>query len=186
MLSQEEEAYAEFADTFGPRLRAYFVSRGLVLADAEDLAVSCVTDIALKVDRYRQSVGGGFEAWVFTLARHALSDWRRTQLPTEPLDESLLVGGAGEDKEEKSDIVFAVREALERLPDADRMLILLRDLEGEHSYQEIGERMNIRQETARVRHSRALAKLKSILEYDPRVRRRLARSQNNPSGENNE
>src|ERR1700730_11791154 len=84
MSASEDEAFKEFSDLFGPRIRGYLIVHGLNPADAEDLAGSCITDIALKADRYREVEGAGFTAWVFTLVRHALVDWwrrRRAELP---------------------------------------------------------------------------------------------------------
>lgn len=46
MRSVEAEAFREFADHFGPPFRAMFIRRGLTPPAAEDLAVSCISDIA--------------------------------------------------------------------------------------------------------------------------------------------
>jgi RNA polymerase sigma factor (sigma-70 family) len=171
MLALEDEAYNEFARIFGPRLRALFIRQGLTMADAEDLAVSCVTDIALKVEKYKQISEGGFGAWVFTLARHALADWRRSHHPTEELPDDLAAQLIPADDEEQNlDAILAVREALAQFSEMDQSLILLRNLGDEYSYAELSERLGISREAARVRHFRALKRLKVILEKDPRIK----------------
>jgi len=169
MLALEEEAYNQFAHIFGPRLRAFFVRRGLSDSDAEDLAGSCITDIALKVRHYRHVTGGGFKAWVFTLARHALVDWLRTRLPTQELPDDLPSEAANETTEEDLSVVLAVQDALAKLSDLDRSLILLRNLKEEDTYLAFLSENKISAGTARVRHFRALKKLKQILLQDPRI-----------------
>lgn len=174
MGALEEEAYNEFAHIFGPRLRAFFIKRGLTEADAEDLAASCVTDIALKVKKYRQLTEGGFAAWVFTLARHALSDWHRTHRPTEPLPEDLTAPSIEEEPEEETSAILAVQEALSQFSELDRSLILLRNLRLEETYAALGKLHGISEGAARTRHFRALKQLKAILEVDPRIKEFLS------------
>lgn len=175
MADSEEDAYSEFADTFGPRLKAFFVKRGLAASDAEDLAVSCVTDISLKVDKYKPLKEGGFEAWVFTLARHSLIDWLRSRRESEPLPDDLPAPPFeyNEDAEFEIDITLAVREAVYQLPSSDQALIQLRHLGAESTYKEIADQLNISPESARVRHFRAMKRLKVILEEDDRIIRFL-------------
>src|SRR5262245_41630137 len=70
----EADAYDEFSRWFGPRLKRFFERRGLSPMDAEDLAATCVTDIALKARMYRPELGT-FNAWVFAVAGNALKDF---------------------------------------------------------------------------------------------------------------
>lgn len=177
MAAAEEDAFAEFVVTFGPRLRAFFIKKGLAASDAEDLSVSCVTDIALKVDKYKSLREGGFEAWVFTLARHSLIDLLRSRRNTEPLSASLTAQVADEEEDAGSEfaISLAVRDAVARLSAPDQLLIRLRHLEAESTYQEIATHLGISTEAARVRHFRAMKRLKSLLETDGRISRFLER-----------
>lgn len=176
MTASDERAYVEFADTYGPRLRAFFMRRGLNSGDAEDLAVSCVTDIALKVDQYHSRKPGGFTAWVFTIARNRLIDRIRARKNTEPLNENLAAPDPPDfDIVPDSDASEAVDEAMAQLSSNDRLVVTLRHIVEEHSYEEIGRKLNISSEAARVRHHRALKRLKSILEKDNRISRRLLR-----------
>jgi RNA polymerase sigma-70 factor (ECF subfamily) len=180
MAVSEEEAFVEFAKIFGPRLRAFFINRGLSVTDAEDLSVTCVTDISLKVDKYTPVKEGGFAAWVFTLARHAMIDWLRRRRATEPLPETLATPDQFNDDEDEPNMeaILAVRDALSQLSEDDRTLILLRDLGEKSSYTEIGERLGLRTDAIRVRHHRALKKLKGLLEKDPQIIKLLNRENN--------
>jgi len=176
MVGLEERAYEEFADLFGPRFLRYFIRRGLPAMEAEDLAVSCVSDIALKVDRYHRTQGGGFEAWVFTLVRHIWADWWRAYKETVPLPQQLV--GADPRAIETGpnpEVVSAVRDALQCLTPKDREIIEFRDLGGETTYIEIGAQLGIRPGTARQRHRRALRRLQALLEKDHRIKSLLER-----------
>lgn len=173
MVALEDQAYQDFADHFGRRFRTLFLHQGLGGSDAEDLAVSCISDIALKVDRYRPGAGaGGFAGWVFTLARNAVIDWLRRHRPTVPLlEQAPAPSGPDSDQE----LYHAVWEALAQLSPDDQAIIRLRDLERECSYAEIGEHLGIQTGAARTRHSRALHRLASLLDRDPRVRAAIGR-----------
>jgi RNA polymerase sigma factor (sigma-70 family) len=171
MAVAEVEAYSEFAVTFGPRLRAFFLRKGVAAGEAEELSVSCITDIALKIDKYKPLRPGGFEAWVFTLARHSLTDWWRSHRGTVPLSDDLTAPAFDDDQgiEPNFIIAVAVREAIAQLAVSDQLLIRMRHLESESTYAEIGDRLNISPEAARVRHFRAMKRLKTILEADERI-----------------
>jgi RNA polymerase sigma factor (sigma-70 family) len=180
MLAAEDPAFIEFADYFGPRFRSLFISRGLSPADAEDLAVSCVTDTALKIDKFKAKDGGNFEGWVFTVARHYVADWRRRmKLATAVIDESVAAAkpaSHGQENEPNEEVVAAVREALTQLPEDDVTLIKYRNLGAEHTFAELARRVGITPEAARVRHFRALRRLKLLLEADPRLTSILCRA----------
>ena len=170
MVDLEEEAYKQFAQIFGPRLRAFFIRRGLTEIEAEDLAGSCVTDIALKVRKYRQVTAGGFRGWVFTLARHALVDWRRTHQPTEELTDDVAAPLHDDEASENLPVVLAVEEALSEFSELDRSLLLLRNLQEKGTYAAIGELHGMTEGAVRVRHFRAKKQLKTMLENDPRLK----------------
>lgn len=189
MLGFEDEAFLEFAEIFGPRLRSFFIRRGLPAGEADDLSVSCVTDISLKVNKYTSVREGGFSSWVFALAHNSMADWWRARHASEPMPENL--GAAppqqqsdegGEGGEGDSEVVLAVRHALSLLSESDRSVVMLREMGGDYAFDEIGELLGIRGDAARVRHHRALKKLKAILEEDPRVAKFIGRRQERGQG----
>ena len=161
----DEEAFRDFADEFGPRLRRYFLSLGSSHADAESLAVSCVSDIAvLKIDRFQDRGPGKFEAWVFRVAYHAWVDEQRGRLgpalPEEVLDEPAV--------EPNPRLETAVEAALAELSDGDRAVIVARYHADVSCFAEIGRQLGITESTARVRHHRAIRRLASTLaEFAP-------------------
>lgn len=168
----DEDAFRDFARAFAVIFRSYFIWQGLPAFEAEDLAATCMTEIPLKVSRYRVQETGGFRAWVFALMRNEANTWwRRQRAIREPLPEDVAF-------EPPVDVavdvprVEAVHEALAQLSDADRQIIELRDLGEERDYEEIGRVLGISTTNARVRHHRALRRLTAILTQDARVRRR--------------
>jgi RNA polymerase sigma factor (sigma-70 family) len=178
MSALEDEAYEEFSDMFGPRIKGYLILHGLTPTDAEDLTGSWITDIALKVDKYREIEGAGFTAWVFTLVRHALADWQRSRKAALPyiddIESENLIDDA--DPEPNVEVIVSVREALAALGEVDQTILDLRYFGVEHSFVEIGKRLGIRPNTVRVRHHRALEKVKAMLETDPRLSTILERA----------
>jgi RNA polymerase sigma factor (sigma-70 family) len=176
MRALDEESFHEFAAFFGPRFKSLFIRKGLTESDAEDLAVSSITDIALKIDKYRITQDGSFKAWVYKLACHCLVDWWRSRRATIPLSDDLNNSSVSTDETESNlEVILAVRDSMAQLSEVDQTLIKLRNLEMSYSYEEIGERLGIRAGTARVRHSRALKRLKKLLEEDSRIQRLIAR-----------
>jgi RNA polymerase sigma factor (sigma-70 family) len=177
----EEAAFETFSRLYGPRFRAYLLARGLPVAEAESLAVSLVTDIALKAPRFQIERGGSFDSWVFTLARNGLADWWRQrfrfagqeQIPEEPAFEMAVEMESPVRKE----LIDAVAQALSTLPLADQEILRRRDMEFNQSYEEIAVGLNMRPGTARVRRTRALRKLKEVLCSDTRVQPFLVRWQ---------
>jgi len=177
MMALEPEAYQEFGDIFGPRFKAFFLSKRVEISEAEDLAVSCITDVARKVaqGKYRITKGGRFESWVFKVAHNGLLDWLRKRKRRHEIEVPLrgdvpTQSALGEKPEGNTDVMCAVHDALAQLSEGDRLIIELRDLGVEFSYSEIGERLGTRPATARVRHFRALKRLQSILAKDLRVK----------------
>jgi RNA polymerase sigma factor (sigma-70 family) len=185
----EEQAFLDFANRFGRELRWLFNHKGLHAFEAEDLAVTAVTDIALKVDRYQQMEQGGFRAWVLTVATRMAMDWHRArqaafadELPedlTDPrattfADEIILdQDGADDDDEQPAHPIGerdqALHDGLGQLSADDRMIVEFRDLGSPLPYEEIGARLGISPGAARVRHHRALKRLEAILRNDPRL-----------------
>jgi RNA polymerase sigma factor (sigma-70 family) len=175
LASLDASAYCSFADIFGPRIRLLFLRNGLTSVEAEDLAETCVTDIAMAIEKYRPIEGAGFSAWVFKIARTRLADWWRRRHPTVPIPYDLPSnthsGEIGCDPE----VAEAVYEGLSCFTERDQIIISMRHLGGEHSFVEIGDHLGIRQGTARVRHKRAMTKLQILLQSDQRIRKFLDR-----------
>jgi len=185
MAAMEKQAFCDFATAFGPRLRGLFLYHGLSLSDAEELAVSCVSDIALKIDRFRPQGDGSFERWAFTVARHALAKWhqaRRKQGEQSPLPDDLSDSYDARENEAVCSVVEAVHNAIDELPEIERTLIALYDLEGSGKLRDLAELVGLKPNTARVRRHRALKSLEKKLGDNPAIRSWLARQRPKSGG----
>lgn len=163
MLARDEHAFREFAEIFGPRLRRLFLAAGVPNYEAEDLAVSCITDIALNVPSY-QPGNGGFAKWVWTIAKHKLADYLSNARRSPPLAE----GTASDDNKDSRDMpdeaaTAAVRKALDQLAQPDQEIVMLRGSDWA-TFEEIEKILALSPGAARVRYQRALRRLKAILE----------------------
>lgn len=101
------------------------------------------------------------KSYLFTTAYHAMVDhWRRGKRMTEltPEMENTPVTGQAEFKGLKA----IINQALSKLPDVQRTVILLRDYEG-YSYEEIGEMTGLNESQVKVYIFRARQTLKGII-----------------------
>jgi RNA polymerase sigma-70 factor, ECF subfamily len=164
MKSLDEEAVREFASMFGPRLRSFLIHLGADPAESESLAMTCISDAVLKLDRFESRGPGSFRAWVLTLARDAwLDERRRRGRALQALPDSIAAVSTACDVTETPKISAEVLRALESLSETDRQIIHLRYFEGCQSFEEIGRRVNLSEGAARVRHHRALRTLERLL-----------------------
>jgi len=176
MCAREPDAFREFSDKFGALFRGIFMSRGMKAAEAEELAVTCVSDISMDVEKYEPREESSFEAWACTIARNKYADWKESQPETQALPETLVAPEPDEKNVVRTEtIVSAVQEAMVELSDTDQLLIELRYKREHRTFKEIGELLDMKVGTVRQRHSRALQQLKKILNQDGRITALLRR-----------
>ena len=175
--SGDRPAFERLVEKYAPFVcRTVFYSVGNS-ADAEDLT----QEIFLKVWRGLPDFGGRsqFLTWLTRIARNTCTDYIRKKQrspKTEPL--MFAVSDDGEESEipiqdtdpardpttaaERKEDAFLLRQAMCRLSEEHRTLILLRDLEG-YSYEQIAGMLGIEVGTVKSRLSRARAKLREML-----------------------
>jgi RNA polymerase sigma-70 factor, ECF subfamily len=95
-------------------------------------------------------------AWLYAVARRRFADFARRSA-REPLGL-----GAPAAAEYGPRVIEALRAALERLPDAQREVVVLKLWRGA-AFAEIAERVGVSDEAARMRFSRGLAALRTAL-----------------------
>jgi RNA polymerase sigma factor (sigma-70 family) len=185
LVRLEPAAFDEFALAFGPRLRRLFASWGANPADAEALAVSSISDIALKADRFVFQGTGSFAGWVFTLARRAWIDFCRRRSPAHSLDGFDPPEPELPSEDPPSGLDEEVSQGLAQLSDIDQAILRARYLGPEQSFAEIAQTLGLEEGAARVRHLRALRRLERILDSSPAVRDWLERRRprDRPHGE---
>ena len=120
--------------------------------------------------------GGNFKAWLMRIVTNACYDElrRRKRQPQLSLDEltednessPLLVSEAipkPESLQARRELVMAIEQCLQELPDVQRTAAVLRDVEG-YNYREIADIMASSVGTVKSRISRARAKLRECLQ----------------------
>jgi len=113
--------------------------------------------------------GKNFTAWLLTLAKNHLIDeyrrtkWERTQ--RDEFDERVLsqaAGGGPEESLEATETKALVWEGLNSLSADMRMILILRDLQGQ-SYEEVAEILHLPLGTVKSRVNRARIQLAQVL-----------------------
>lgn len=100
------------------------------------------------------------KSYLFTTAYHTMIDIIRKEKRSTYSDELTLKEESHENN--YSDLKEILKEAVNRLPEIQRMVLLLRDYEG-YSYQEIGELTNLSESQVKVYIYRARVFLKKYI-----------------------
>src|SRR5262249_32647924 len=76
----DRDAWATFAETYGPRIYSWCRRWHLQEADAEDITQALLVRIPAKMRSFRYDPKtGSFRAWLKAVVRHALADFARNQ-----------------------------------------------------------------------------------------------------------
>lgn len=143
---------------------------------AADAAQDAFISAYKKLQTYR---GGSFKSWLFRIATNACYDElrRRKRRPAASLD-ALMVLDTGPDAQgeaqlasdsetpeafaERSELSAAIQNCLNALPDEQRMVVVLSDVQG-MDYSEVAAAMQVALGTVKSRIARARAKLRDCL-----------------------
>jgi DNA-directed RNA polymerase specialized sigma24 family protein len=163
------EAFNELAIALGPRLRGFLRARGCSPADAEALAVSCLTDIALKIDRFTPQGPGSFEAWALRLTERVHNKAWQANRP----DRTVPLTGAEANLEAdpEPEVIAAVVAAVERLETTDREIVRLRLFGPGEPFTAIAAQVELTEGAARTRFHRALKELEEALSVRPEIQK---------------
>jgi RNA polymerase sigma-70 factor, ECF subfamily len=164
----DEEAFGRLWRDLQPRLLRYFMVAAP--AAAEDLASETWLAVVRGIDRFR-GTEPAFRAWLFTIARHEVLDWRRraARRPIEDLPATALVERAAPDDPAATALEgFSTRAALAvvgTLPANQAEAIVLRVVGG-LDVDQVASLMGKRPGTIRVLTHRGLRKLAERLGPD--------------------
>lgn len=171
----EPAALDQLVNEFAPRLYGFFLRAAGSRDDAEDLVQDAFVRVVRKLPDYRHQ--GRLDAWVFRIATNLLRDRARRRLmsPVEsatPRENAELAeatldrrASAPSQRIERQDEAARLDRALERLPEAERMVVLLRHY-GELGFNEIADLMGSPLGTALARAHRGLNKLREWMESE--------------------
>ena len=148
-----------------PSLLAYL--RSQERAEAEDLAAEVWQGVGEGLSRF-EGDEASFRAWVFTIARHRLIDWRRRQKrrPRATAGDEPLARLAGREDPAAAAMASlaseqAIRRITELLPPDQAEVVILRVL-GDLDADQVGRILGKRAGTVRVLQHRALRRLAEI------------------------
>jgi len=105
-------------------------------------------------------------AWLYTVARRRFADEaRRSAVARRARDRTLAVAVAPETRDYGPDLAAVISAAIEQLPQGQREVVVLKLLRGA-GFAEIGARLGISAEAAKMRFVRALEALRAELEKE--------------------
>jgi RNA polymerase sigma-70 factor (ECF subfamily) len=177
--NHDADAFEALVDVYAPRLYGFFCRMVGHRTDSEDLVQDVFVRVIRTISAYEHD--GKFEAWLFRIAANLARDYGRQRrraanvsisYPSiesradDGIDSWAPVPDLGQEPSEtaeKAEQRDRLQEALGRLPQADREVIMLRHY-GELSFAEIARIMETPIGTALARAHRGLAKLRSWME----------------------
>lgn len=126
----DEDAAARLFDEYYPRVYRYAAARLGAGPTAEDAASETFAKVVGDIARFKWR-GAGFEGWLFRIARNAIVDVHRRGGRETPVEE--IAEPAASPVEESPEAIVAgietaaeLRAVLDRLPDEQREVLLLR------------------------------------------------------------
>jgi RNA polymerase sigma-70 factor (ECF subfamily) len=140
--AHDGEAFDALYRENAPRLRAFLRQAVGSYAAAEDLTQEIFTQLWTNPEAF-DPARGTIRAYLFGVGRHRAADWWRSSRPQVPLPEDQCASGSPERRSIMAD-------ALERLPEDQRTLLWLREVEGQ-SYAELAVIFSIPVGTVRSR-----------------------------------
>lgn len=163
LMTGTEESFCALFEFVYPRLRRYFLLRGMEGGEAEDLAQNVMVIVYQRAGEIRET--GLFYGWLFKVAKNELSRfWRQRQsrqriAEMEPLDDSLA---AQLMTEMELDSHSNFSEWMSYLEPTEREIIVLRFIE-DLSYEDLAVALGIPVGTVKWRLFNAKKKLVPII-----------------------
>lgn len=160
----DRSAFAELYDTYVDSVYRYLLYRVREPSDAEDLASEVFTRAFANIHRYRWQ-GKSFLAWLYTIARNAVTDRRRRERPTVDLDTAFGIaedGPTAHDRAVHGEQVVALRGAVKHLTAEQQQVLALR-FERNLSSRQVARMLGKNEGAIRALQFRALGRLRKIL-----------------------
>ena len=160
----DRSAFAELYDAHVDSVYRYLLYRVREPNDAEDLTSEVFTRAFANIHRYRWQ-GKSFLAWLYTIARNAVTDRRRRERPTVELDSAFGLaedGPTAHDRAVHGERVIALRSAVKHLTVEQQEVLRLR-FERDLSSRQVAKLLGKNEGAIRALQFRALGRLRKIL-----------------------
>jgi RNA polymerase sigma-70 factor, ECF subfamily len=159
----EVEAFDLLVQRYLPKARV--IARRLMQNpdDADDLVQDAFLRALERIATF--DVSRAFEPWFNRLLVNLGLDWQRKRSVrrTESYDPDMFAGGSRPDREvERSELRSSLQHALEQLPDRQRLIVTLFEVDG-HSTEEVASMLKVSQVTVRWHLHQARKALREML-----------------------
>ncbi|MGH2450346.1 MAG: sigma-70 family RNA polymerase sigma factor [Candidatus Limnocylindria bacterium] len=163
----DRAAFGELYDAHVSSVYRYLLYRVREPSDAEDLTSEVFTRAFANIHRYRWQ-GKSFLAWLYTIARNAVTDRRRRERPTVDLDDAFGIAEDGPTAHERAvhgEEVEALRDAVKYLTGEQQEVLVLRFVENMSSRQ-VAQILGKNEGAIRALQFRALGRLRKLLQEE--------------------
>jgi RNA polymerase sigma-70 factor (ECF subfamily) len=167
-IARDQSAFAELYDKHVVRIYRHIYYLVNDAREAEDLTAQTFLKAWEAIDRYKER-GAPIVAWLLRIAHNLTVSYLRSKREHSELDETFVDqkrGGNPEEVLEQSSDERSVRQAVLRLRDEQRQVIMLRFVE-EMDYREVAAVIGKSVPAVRVIQHRALGNLRKLMQEYP-------------------
>lgn len=156
MVSEEEKT--EIYANYQKKVLAYLNGKVNDLYVAEDICAEVFLKVYEKLDTFDETKAS-VSTWIFTITRNTLTDYFRTRRVFSEIPEELSTESDLEESYCNQEMLEVLADALTRLPERERDLIILHYYSGK-TLKEVAEHLDISYAYVKILHNKALAAMK--------------------------
>lgn len=160
----DKDAYGELYNIFYRRIYRYCFVNVKDVEQSQDICQETFIKAWRSLPSFTLSKGGSFQAYLFRIARNMIIDLsrKRKDVSIEEIAEIESKDNLEKELDKESDLKM-IHNALDKLEDTDKQILVLRFFE-EMTFEEIAGVTGLNEGALRVRVHRILKKLKAIIE----------------------
>ena len=156
-----EQSKTEIYKDYHGKVFGYIISQVSNSDLAEDLCEDVFLKVYEKLDTFDETKAS-ISTWIYTIARNTLTDYYRTRKVCEEIPEEYESAISVEDEICNREMLEKLANALEKLDERSRDIIILRYYSG-FKLTEIAEKLDISYSYVKLLHNNALENLKKYL-----------------------
>jgi len=157
----KDKIYLEYRE----KVAAYVKSRISDSCAAEDVVSEVFVKVFKKLESYDES-RASLSTWIYTITRNTVIDYyKKTKTQSLPFDEIAAAEAAVDDASAGEELLANLANALEKLSQRERDLIILHYYQG-YTLKRIADTLGTSYVNAKVIHAKALSVLRKFLNRD--------------------